>query len=209
MKVNEIIIEAGVWQGVKTAGRGLGQVAKGVGQAAAGVGLGTLRALDRAGGGTGDVGTAAQRAAYANRFKELAPDGAKLKFGNTVLEKDGDVWKDLATGEVVNANDERYDSLEQSYKELLIRPSTQTPPATKQPANAAPPATKQPANAAPPATPATRKPYTILKTHKSPTGNEYTFGSDTVWRVNDIPITDSNVIQKLERLAIPAIKETR
>lgn len=56
MKVNEIISEAGIWQGVKNIGRGLGQV---VGGAATGVVYG----LDRLAGGSGDVGTASQRLA--------------------------------------------------------------------------------------------------------------------------------------------------
>lgn len=54
MKVNEVITEAGIWQGVKNIGRGIGQV---VGGAATGVVYG----LDRLAGGSGDVGTRAQR----------------------------------------------------------------------------------------------------------------------------------------------------
>lgn len=56
MKVNEIINEAGVWQGIKNVGRGLGQVA-------GGIGTGAISVLDRMAGGTGDVGTQAQRQA--------------------------------------------------------------------------------------------------------------------------------------------------
>ena len=55
MKVNEVITEAGVWQGIKNVGRGIGQIA---GDAA----TGTIGLLDRMAGGSGDVGTRAQRA---------------------------------------------------------------------------------------------------------------------------------------------------
>jgi len=55
MKVNEVITEAGVWQGVKNIGRGIGQV---VGGAATGV----VQGLDMLAGGSGDVGTLKQRA---------------------------------------------------------------------------------------------------------------------------------------------------
>lgn len=55
MKVNEVITEAGVWQGIKNVGRGIGRAA---GNAATGVVYG----LDRLAGGSGDAGTRAQRA---------------------------------------------------------------------------------------------------------------------------------------------------
>jgi hypothetical protein len=55
MKVNEVITEAGVWQGIKNVGRGLGQIA-------GGTATGTIGLLDRLAGGSGDVGTRAQRA---------------------------------------------------------------------------------------------------------------------------------------------------
>jgi hypothetical protein len=55
MKVNEVITEAGVWQGIKNVGRGLGQIA-------GGAATGTIGLLDRLAGGSGDVGTRAQRA---------------------------------------------------------------------------------------------------------------------------------------------------
>jgi len=55
MKVNEIITEAGVWQGIKNVGRGLGQIA-------GGTATGTIGLLDRLAGGSGDVGTLKQRA---------------------------------------------------------------------------------------------------------------------------------------------------
>jgi hypothetical protein len=55
MKVNEIISEAGVWQGIKNVGRGLGQIAGGAATKA-------VQGLDLLAGGSGDVGTRAQRA---------------------------------------------------------------------------------------------------------------------------------------------------
>ena len=55
MKVNEIITEAGVWQGIKNMGRGLGQVVGGAATAVVG-------GLDQLAGGSGNVGTRAQRA---------------------------------------------------------------------------------------------------------------------------------------------------
>ena len=54
MKVNEVITEAGVWQGIKNVGRGLGQVA-------GGIATGAVRGLDLLAGGSGDVGTAKQQ----------------------------------------------------------------------------------------------------------------------------------------------------
>ena len=55
MKVNEVITEAGVWQGIKNVGRGLGQIAGGAATKA-------VQGLDLLAGGSGDVGTRAQRA---------------------------------------------------------------------------------------------------------------------------------------------------
>lgn len=55
MKVNDILNEGPISQGIKAVGRGLGSAATGV-----------IRGLDRMAGGTGDVGTAAQRAARAS-----------------------------------------------------------------------------------------------------------------------------------------------
>jgi hypothetical protein len=54
MKVNEIITEAGVWQGIKNVGRGIGQIA-------GGAATGVIRGLDQLAGGSGDVGTLKQR----------------------------------------------------------------------------------------------------------------------------------------------------
>lgn len=67
MKVNEVVTEASVWQGIKNAGRGLGRA---VGNAATGVVYG----LDRLAGGSGDVGTRAQRVRRETelRKKQLA-----------------------------------------------------------------------------------------------------------------------------------------
>ncbi len=55
MKVNEVITEAGVWQGIKNVGRGIGQIA-------GGAATGVVYGLDRLAGGSGDVGTLKQRA---------------------------------------------------------------------------------------------------------------------------------------------------
>ncbi len=66
MKINDIT--EGVWDGVKTIGKGLGQVA-------GGAAMGALRGLDKLGGGTGaGVGTKSQQAAYAaaNKAKQIA-----------------------------------------------------------------------------------------------------------------------------------------
>lgn len=73
MKINDIIKEQGVWQGIKTIGQGLGQVGKGVG-------MGVARGLDKIGGGTGQVGTKAQIAAYnaANKTKKMAAASAAI-----------------------------------------------------------------------------------------------------------------------------------
>lgn len=57
MKVNEIVKEGQVFQGIKQVGKGLGNV---LGGAATGV----VRGLDRLGGGSGQVGTRSQIAAY-------------------------------------------------------------------------------------------------------------------------------------------------
>jgi hypothetical protein len=54
MKVNEVITEAGVWQGIKNVGRGLGQIA-------GGAATGVVQGLDMLAGGSGDVGTLKQR----------------------------------------------------------------------------------------------------------------------------------------------------
>jgi hypothetical protein len=54
MKVNEVITEAGVWQGIKNVGRGLGQIAGGAATKA-------VQGLDLLAGGSGDVGTVKQR----------------------------------------------------------------------------------------------------------------------------------------------------
>lgn len=62
MKVNEIT-EGQIWQGVK-------QVAKGLGNVAGGIGMGTLRALDKLGGGTGKIGTASQQAAQLRQKQD-------------------------------------------------------------------------------------------------------------------------------------------
>lgn len=73
MKIKDIIVEQGVWQGVKTVGKGLGQIA-------GGVGMGALRGLDKLGGGKGQVGTAQQQAAYAaaKQAKQMAQVGKQL-----------------------------------------------------------------------------------------------------------------------------------
>ena len=54
MKVNEVITEAGVWQGIKNVGRGLGQRAGGAATKA-------VQGRDLLAGGSGDVGTVKQR----------------------------------------------------------------------------------------------------------------------------------------------------
>ena len=57
MKINDIIAEAGI----------LGSIGRGL----AGAATGAVRMLDKAGGGDGtNVGTAAQRAAYANKMQQ-------------------------------------------------------------------------------------------------------------------------------------------
>jgi len=77
MKVNEIT-EGQIWNGVT-------QVAKGLGNVAGGVGMGALRALDKLGGGTGDVGTLAQRAEYKRqqRAREEKKLGSLYKRATT------------------------------------------------------------------------------------------------------------------------------
>lgn len=71
MKIKDVT--EGVWDGVKNIGKGLGQVA-------GGVAMGALRGLDKLGGGTGQVGTRAQVAAYnaANKAKQMAAIKANL-----------------------------------------------------------------------------------------------------------------------------------
>ena len=64
MKVNEVITEAGIWQGIKNAGRGLGR-------AMGGAATQGIRVLDMMAGGSGDVGTRAQR---VRRETELRKD---------------------------------------------------------------------------------------------------------------------------------------
>lgn len=73
MKIKDIISEQGVWSGVKNVGKGLGQIA-------GGVGMGALRALDKIGGGTGEVGTASQIASYkaAQKAKQSAQVSKRL-----------------------------------------------------------------------------------------------------------------------------------
>jgi hypothetical protein len=73
MKIKDIISEQGVWQGVKTVGKGLGQIA-------GGAAMGALRGLDKLGGGKGQVGTATQQAAYAaaNKAKQMTQVGKQL-----------------------------------------------------------------------------------------------------------------------------------
>lgn len=62
MKVNEIVNE-GLWDGVKTVGKGLGKIA-------GGAATGVIRALDKSAGGTGVVGTPAQQAEYIKKQHE-------------------------------------------------------------------------------------------------------------------------------------------
>jgi len=69
MKVNEIITEAGVWQGIKNVGRGLGQIA-------GGAATGTIGLLDRMAGGSGDVGTVKQR--VQRKLKQTTQDLANI-----------------------------------------------------------------------------------------------------------------------------------
>lgn len=71
MKIKQIT--EGVWDGVKTIGKGLGQVA-------GGAAMGAVRGLDKLGGGTGQVGTKTQQAAYAaaNKAKQMAGISANL-----------------------------------------------------------------------------------------------------------------------------------
>lgn len=71
MKIKQVT--EGVWDGVKTIGKGLGQVA-------GGAAMGAARGLDKLGGGTGQVGTKAQIAAYnaANKAKKMAGVSANL-----------------------------------------------------------------------------------------------------------------------------------
>ena len=73
MKVNEIISEGQVWNGIKQVGRGIGNV---VGGAATGV----VRGLDSLAGGTGQVGTKSQIAARnaEKKRKELARSDKQL-----------------------------------------------------------------------------------------------------------------------------------
>lgn len=80
MKVNEIISEAGVWQGVKTIGKGLGQVA-------GGAAMGSMRFLDRLAGGTGNIGTAAQQAAYTSQERTVAQTSARAQLPKDALAK--------------------------------------------------------------------------------------------------------------------------
>lgn len=56
MKINEVIVEG--------IGSTLGNVAKGIGRGLGSAATGVVRGLDKLAGGTGDVGTASQRAAY-------------------------------------------------------------------------------------------------------------------------------------------------
>lgn len=73
MKIKDVISEQGVWQGVKNVGKGLGQIA-------GGAAMGALRGLDKLGGGTGQVGTKAQIAAYnaAKKAEQMAGVSAAL-----------------------------------------------------------------------------------------------------------------------------------
>jgi len=88
MKVNEVITEAGVWQGIKNVGRGLGR-------AVGGVATGAVKGLDILGGGSGDVGTATQRAQrraaeeeeIENKIKEKLPVEALATFEQQMSEK--------------------------------------------------------------------------------------------------------------------------
>ena len=92
MKVNEIITEAGVWQGIKNVGRGLGQIA-------GGTATGTIGLLDRLAGGSGDVGTLKQQAQrklnqttrnLANINREL-PQQALANFEAQLSQQDIDL----------------------------------------------------------------------------------------------------------------------
>jgi len=66
MKINDIIVEAGI----------LGSIGRGL----AGAATGAVRMLDKAGGGDGtNVGTAAQRAAYANKIQQTQNAKARAK----------------------------------------------------------------------------------------------------------------------------------
>lgn len=69
MKVNEVITEAGVWQGIKNAGRGLGR-------AVGSVATGAVRGLDLLAGGSGDVGTTKQR--VQRKLKQTAQNLDKI-----------------------------------------------------------------------------------------------------------------------------------
>lgn len=78
MKANDIVGEGQIWNGVKQAAGGLGSVAKGVGNVLGGVGTGLVRGLDILGGGSGDVGTATQRAERTSA-EERSKFNAELK----------------------------------------------------------------------------------------------------------------------------------
>ena len=70
MKINDIIAEAGI----------LGSIGRGIGRGLAGAATGAVRMLDKAGGGDGtNVGTVAQRAAYANKIKQTQNAKARAK----------------------------------------------------------------------------------------------------------------------------------
>jgi hypothetical protein len=80
MKINDIIAEAGI----------LGSIGRGL----AGAATGAVRMLDKAAGGTGEVGTAAQQAAYANKMQQTqyaksratVPAAAFEEFNNALKQ---------------------------------------------------------------------------------------------------------------------------
>jgi hypothetical protein len=80
MKIKDIIAEAGI----------LGSIGRGL----AGAATGAVRMLDKAAGGTGEVGTAAQQAAYANKMQQTqyakaratVPAAAFEEFNNALKQ---------------------------------------------------------------------------------------------------------------------------
>jgi len=70
MNLSDFATEGQIWSGIKQAAGGVGSVVKGVGNVLGGVGSGVVKGLDILGGGSGDVGTEAQRAERKSAEKQ-------------------------------------------------------------------------------------------------------------------------------------------
>lgn len=88
MNLSDFAAEGQIWSGVKQAAGGLGSVAMGIGNVLGGVATGAVKGLDVLGGGSGDVGTASQRAERAAK-QQKKQMGAELQAYDKIVPTKG------------------------------------------------------------------------------------------------------------------------